>query len=116
MSLPRRILLVEDHWDSAEATAKLLRQMGHIVLLAPTLAAARGLIETQPFELILCDLNLPDGNGRELVPLARLHCPQARLVALTGDSHSGDGDGLADVGFDAHLVKPILPNSLLDHL
>jgi CheY-like chemotaxis protein len=98
-----RILIVEDHADSAAILARLLKATGHSSQTAPDAASARAMVASEPpFDLVLCDLSLPDGDGREL--MKSLHEQHAlRGVALSGH----DGPPPADCGFVGALCKPV---------
>jgi CheY-like chemotaxis protein len=69
------------------------------------LAAARA----EPFDLVLCDLGLPDLGGHELARRLRRHPrrDRMRLVAVSGFSQPAGRDRSLRAGFDAHLVKPM---------
>ncbi len=97
-----RILLVDDHEQTIRAMRSLLAAKGHQVTTAGTLADARRLCGAAPFDLMLCDLGLPDGDGRELAAVAR-DCG-VRAVAVTGYDRGG---GPEPDGFWAYLVKPV---------
>ncbi|MEO7725092.1 MAG: ATP-binding protein, partial [Chthoniobacterales bacterium] len=70
-SRPQRILLVEDHADTAAVLARLLRRMGHDVVHAATVETALQLAEREmpvsPLSLVMSDLGLPDGSGLDLM-------------------------------------------------
>jgi PAS domain S-box-containing protein len=108
---PLRILLVDDHQDTAESLALLLRQRGFEVVVAYTMASA---LEhaASGFDLLISDLGLPDGSGRELAKRLASGGP-IRAIALSG--YGGDADVAASraAGFRAHLVKPVEPARLL---
>src|SRR4029077_2537728 len=57
----RRILLVEDHVDTALALTRLLKLKGHDVRTASTVQAALTVFESGGVDLIVCDIGLPDG-------------------------------------------------------
>ena len=65
---PLRILVVEDHADTRQGMALFLGVLGHQARFAQGLQEALGLaaVEEEPFDLLLCDLQLPDGDGWEL--------------------------------------------------
>jgi len=108
--LPLRILLVEDHADTAEAMAELLRGQGHQVLVAGSvaqgLAAADSRGGAQGIDLLLSDLGLPDGSGHDLMrELARRY--GMRGIALSGYGMEEDVRKSMDAGFEKHLTKPV---------
>jgi hypothetical protein len=106
-----RLLLVEDHPDTADAMADLLRALGHEVRVAGTvaagLAAAKAALESgEGIDLVISDLGLPDGTGmdlmRELVARYGL-----RGIALSGYGTEEDVRRSLEAGFTRHLTKPV---------
>jgi PAS domain S-box-containing protein len=114
---PLSILLVEDHADTAEALADLLRDRGYDVTVAGSLAAARQAVavrDGQPgIDLVLSDLGLPDGSGHEL--MAELSGRYGlRGIALSGYGMEEDLRKSREAGFALHLTKPVSPRALED--
>ncbi|HEY5780163.1 MAG TPA: CHASE3 domain-containing protein [Terrimicrobiaceae bacterium] len=101
-----RVLLIEDHEDTAQVMRNVLRQMGHEVETCATVATACQKLEEQEFDIILSDIGLPDGTGIEFIKVARKIC-QTPAVALTGYGMAEDVDRCLQAGFDEHLTKPI---------
>ena len=67
-----RILVVDDETASARLAAHHLRVLGHAVTTAASLAEARGVLASPArFDLILADFELPDGDGSDMLALAR---------------------------------------------
>jgi CheY-like chemotaxis protein/anti-sigma regulatory factor (Ser/Thr protein kinase) len=114
-----RILLVEDHEGVAKACRRLLMSHGHFVVCVPSLAAATTVAERTTFDLVICDLSLPDGNGTDLP--SRLRSRFARLgprgelpaIAISGSVYEEDIARSLQAGFAAHLAKPFDEDSLL---
>ncbi|MBL8842797.1 MAG: response regulator [Planctomycetes bacterium] len=100
-----RIVLVEDDEDCAMALAFLLRHAGHAVVVAASCAEARAACATPP-DLLISDLDLPDGNGGELLR-ELLRAGPLVAVALSGFGSAEDHRRSRAAGFAAHLVKPI---------
>ena len=65
-----RVLVVEDDEGIAAGLALSLRQHGHALDQAGSVAAAWSMLQAEPFDLLLLDLGLPDGDGTELLRLA----------------------------------------------
>jgi PAS domain S-box-containing protein len=101
-----RLLLVEDHTDTARALTRLLGHRGFIVEAVPTVATALEAVERSHFDLLLCDLGLPDGTGIHLIEEVRKN-RQTPAIALTGFGMQQDIDRAIGAGFDAHLTKPV---------
>jgi HAMP domain-containing protein/signal transduction histidine kinase len=105
-----RILLVEDHEDTNRSLTNLLRRRGYHVQSASTLQSAVELGANGPFDVLISDLGLPDGNGIDLIQ--KLASRPLLAIALTGFGMEDDIRRSRDVGFQHHLVKPIDLNKL----
>ena len=101
-----RILVVEDHSDTLEALSRLLSHFGHEISLADTAENALNIIDSKEFDVVLCDIALPDGNGYDVVSEAKRKRP-VKAVALTGFSATEDIQRGKEAGFDFHLTKPV---------
>ena len=106
MGKGRRILLVEDHADTARVFARFLTSEGFVVSVAGTLAAAWRLGQEQRFDLLIADLQLPDGTGWSLLEEPSPLC-RTKAIAMTGYGREEDVKHSHRVGFIEHLVKPI---------
>ena len=104
---PVRILLVEDHDDTARIMKRLLKADGYEVDLAGNVAAALTLVEAQPFDLLLSDLGLPDGSGLDLMRAIRTKGLDLPGIALSGYGQENDFKQSREAGFAHHLVKPV---------
>lgn len=81
--MSKRILLVEDEAAVADYLGTFLQQEGFHVECAPTLALARSLLSNS-FDLIMLDLNLPDGTGDQLIPVIKQSQPGVPVLMVTG--------------------------------
>jgi len=102
----RRVLLVEDHADSARAAAELLGEVCDRVVVARSVSEALAAADVQPFDLVLSDLGLPDGTGFELMRILRER-HGLRGIAISGYGMDEDRRASEAAGFVDHLVKPI---------
>jgi CheY-like chemotaxis protein len=105
---PLRLLLVEDHPDSAELLAELLESHGHTVRIAATASDALALASEETFDLVVSDVGLPDLNGYELMQQLRDRFA-LKGIALTGMRETPTA---RDAGFVAYLTKPIALRTL----
>ncbi len=101
-----RLLLVEDHGDTARALARLLENRGFTTQIAPNVATALEAIGQEDFDLFLCDLGLPDGTGIDFIRNVR-QTRKTPAIALTGFGMQEDIERAQKAGFDAHLTKPV---------
>ena len=104
---PCRILLVEDHADTALMMQRLLARRGYVVTLATTLAEAQEAVQSRTFDLLLSDVGLPDGSGLDLMRTLASRSPKLPGVALSGYGMPDDKRRSLDAGFFAHLSKPV---------
>jgi len=100
-----RILLVEDDPDSAAALSMLLELHRHEVVVAATCHDALERIEPPP-DLLISDLDLPDGSGLELVREIR-RTRSIPALALSGHGSIDDVRRSREAGFQEHVVKPV---------
>jgi signal transduction histidine kinase len=104
-----RVLLVDDHRDTAESLAMLLRLTGHEVSLAHDSPAAMQVARVFQPEAVLLDMELPGADGyqvgRQLRRLAGLE--RVLLVGITGQDGEEEQGRAGEAGFDHFLVKPV---------
>jgi DNA-binding response OmpR family regulator len=103
-----RILVVDDHLDSAEMLCNLLDRIGYEASSSFTLADAKARCAAEPFDLLILDRDLPDGDGGDLLR----SCP-TRAIALTGHAYPRDVIASRDAGFLDHLNKPVMFDELV---
>jgi len=105
-----RLLLVEDHTDTATVLARMLGRSGYDVLHAGSVSEALAIAEREVqgagLHLVISDLGLPDGSGLDMMrELAGRY--GLRGVALSGYGMEGDREQSAAAGFARHLTKPV---------
>jgi DNA-binding response OmpR family regulator len=107
------ILIVDDEPVIRRVAQLALAAAGHEVVEAEDTASADQLIHStsRPFDLVLLDRTLPDGEGTALIPLIRRDSPETRILVV-----SGLGALDAGVGADGFLAKPFTRLSLLSAL
>ena len=101
-----RILVVEDHGDTLQALSRLLTHFGHEISVAEGAQSAQEIIDSKEFDVVLCDIALPDGDGYDLIAEVKRKRP-VKAVAITGFGTEEDIRRGKEAGFDFHLVKPV---------
>jgi len=106
-----RLIVVEDHADTAEGLKKLLKAVGYQVFVATDMASALSLASAVEFDLLLSDLALPDGDGWALMKQLSA-TRRIRAIAISAHSSPADMQRSAEAGFIEHLPKPLSPEKL----
>jgi PAS domain S-box-containing protein len=104
---PIRVLLVEDDVDTLEVTSALLRESHYQVVTADSVASARDSASHAAFDVLVSDINLPDGSGLDLMRELRASGKPVPGIALSGFGMREDVERARHAGFAAHLTKPI---------
>ncbi|WP_109313024.1 response regulator transcription factor [Ruegeria sp. AU67] len=101
-----KFLLVEDNLDLANAISSRMQLDGHVVDNAANLEDARAFVATEEYDLILLDIMLPDGDGREFLRQHRASRLDTPVIVLTARSQVSDRIGSLDLGADDYVTKP----------
>ena len=107
-----RILLVEDDASLSEVVRRLLHQEGHVVDVADSLRMAKAAITDHPYEVVLLDRMLPDGEGTALIFHARDAGVRTRFLILSALGDIQERVEGLDLGADDYVVKPFEPDEL----
>ncbi len=107
-----RILLVEDHDDTRELLALVLRDAGATITEANGVAAAIDALTRDPFSVLVSDIAMPDQDGYDLIRWLRSSAlPDSRrnmpAVAVTAFGATEDRANALREGFVEHLTKPV---------
>ena len=107
-----RVLLVEDDPNLSETVRRLLRKEGHVVDMADSLRMAKAAITDHPYEVVLLDRMLPDGEGTALIFHARDAGVRTRFLILSALGDIRERVEGLDLGADDYIVKPFEPDEL----
>ena len=114
------ILFVDDHGETRRAVARLLASEGYGVLTATTAASAKALLAAEPVDLLICDVDLPDGDGCELLAAARPNADAdggpprpVRGIAVSGHTDERHEKRCRSMGFAEYLCKPVVWGELI---
>jgi DNA-binding NtrC family response regulator len=106
MTVPTRILVVDDEAATARAIERMARHFGHEVVVADSLQSARARFDEQPFDVVLTDLHLGRDDGLELVRHVREHAPDVPVVLITGYATMDSAMEAIQAGAYDYLAKP----------
>ena len=101
-----RLLVVEDEPDLANALARGLRRKGYAVDIVLDGEQGWELAETNQYDLVLLDLNLPGMDGLDVCCRLRAAQPQLLILILTARSRLADKVSGLNLGADDYLTKP----------
>jgi PAS domain S-box-containing protein len=106
---PRRVLVVDDNQDAANALKLLLEVDGHEVRVANDGVSGLALAREYKPDYLLLDIGLPRLNGYDIAARVRGDplLKDTTIVAITGYGQLHDRARTAAVGFDYHLTKPV---------
>src|SRR5207245_8037717 len=102
-----RVLAVDDHVEGLLPFAEVLRLEGAVVDVAESAKAGLELLATNPYDLLISDLGMPEMDGYEFIAEIRSRPATRKLVALamSGFGRRADARRALEAGFDAHVPK-----------
>jgi len=112
----RRVLLIEDDPDQAALVRHWLQQCGHRVVVARTREAAMRAVERSDLDLVVADLELPDGSGLEVVKHAKAVSPDRPTIIVTAKGDMGLAVEALRHRVDDFIAKPLRKRAILDRV
>ena len=107
-----KVLYVEDHVDTREVITEVLIRQGFEIITAVDCKSGIALGASEAFDVLLCDIALPDGDGTEVADT--LHALKSfPAVAVTGHACNGRAQQLVLRSFDECLTKPFKMSDLI---
>ena len=113
---PLRVLLAEDNLVNQRLAVRILEKRGHSAVVAGNGKEVLRLLEREPFDLVLMDLEMPEMSGFEATAAIRArergtgrHIP---ILALTAHAMKGDRERCLAAGMDGYVAKPIQSREL----
>lgn len=114
LPVQRRVMIVDDHRDTADTLASMLELLGYDVRTAYDGGSAIAVAEQFRPDVMLMDIGMPRFNGFQVAQRIRAQpwAGQVVLIAVTAWDRDEDRKSSQDAGFDAHLCKPVDPEIL----
>ena len=106
------LLVVDDDRYIQSAMADYLRSLGHRTETASNCTEAIARMEEFPFEVVLCDVNLPDQDGFHLLQWGRENSPETSIILLTGFGTIESAVEAIRMGAFDYLTKPVIDEEL----
>jgi DNA-binding response OmpR family regulator len=110
-----RILLVDDNEALRFGFARYLEREHFIVHEAGSLTSARNLVSGEAFDALILDLDLPDGDGMDLLTDMKASNPDLPILVVSGSSRKAASE-CSSLGADGYLCKPISMQQLRSSL
>ena len=107
-----RILVVDDDRIILDSLSEFLSLEGYGVETATSFAEAMQVIHRRPVDLIICDINMPGGNGFELLHVVRDKWPETVVIMITGYGTIESAVEAIKMGAYDYLTKPIIDDEL----
>jgi len=111
-----KICLIEDDLELGRGLQSALQDAGQEVVWVRRILEAKNWVQDEPFDAILLDLGLPDGNGLELLRYFRSEGKTVPILVITARDSLEDRLSGLDLGADDYLVKPFVTTELLARL
>ena len=112
----RRSLVIDDDRLVRMNTRLVLEREGWLVDEAAGIAEAMALLQAQTYDLMICDITLPDGNGLDLLNHTHRLLPEMAVVLMTGSATGLSLEAALDAGAVALLEKPFPLGALVDEV
>jgi DNA-binding NtrC family response regulator len=112
MAKEKRILVVDDDKIILDSLCEFLSLEGYAASGAETLKAASAELQRHSYLLVIADINLPDGDGLELLDIVRRDCPQTVVIVITGYGTIESAVKAIKKGAYDYLTKPIVDDDL----
>ena len=101
-----KILLIEDEPDLRKAIKLFLHNEGHTIESADDYVKALEKINNYSYDCILVDVNLPKGNGLDIVKQLKVSNSKAGIIIISAKNSLDDKIEGLDIGADDYLPKP----------
>jgi len=113
-----KILIIEDNPENMQLIVYLLHAFGHIPIEAENGKIGLEIAQDELPDLILCDLQMPDMDGYEVIRRLKLDPKLAAVpvVAVTAYAMVGDRDKVLATGFNGYIPKPINPETFVKEI
>ncbi len=108
-----RLLVVEDSERLASLMVKILKNSGHVVDVADTVDMAHAAINFVDYDVVILDLSLPDGDGRDILKSLRQNKRDALVLVVTAKGDVVSRVQALNAGADDYVVKPVEGDELI---
>lgn len=109
----KKILLIEDDIAFCKMVSNFLSKNSYVVSTAYSASEAKNVVKESDFDLIMCDLRLPDSDGIELMSELKSNSPDIPVVLMTGYADVSTAVKAMKKGASDYISKPFVPEEVL---
>jgi two-component system response regulator PilR (NtrC family) len=113
MTQPITIFILEDNLDLVNLFAKTLNRPGYTVTTATDLTSARNVLDSARFNIFLCDMRLPDGDGIHLLREYQNQLQDFKTQVVVVSAEDQYREPCEALGIEFFLSKPVSPRMLI---
>ena len=106
MSAKARVLVVDDERSMQEFLEIFFRREGYDVITAGDVTSGTLCLENDEFDLVISDMQMPDGSGLDLLQVVREHCPDAATIMITAFASTDSAISAMKEGAYDYITKP----------
>jgi len=108
-----RVLVVDDDEAVRQLLGHIMEMGGYAYTLAASAKEARACLKDQDFDLILCDVKMPEESGIDLVQSILFDYPESAIMMLTAIDDPETARKAREIGTYGYIIKPFKPNELI---
>ena len=101
-----KILVIEDNAELLQDIKNFLEEEGNICEIAPNYKLAYDKIGIFPYDILIVDITLPDGNGLDIIKAVKKENIDAGIIIISAKNAVGDKIHGLEIGADDYLAKP----------
>src|SRR5690606_35713162 len=109
----QKILVIDDDRDMCLLLNRFLSKHGFEVIETNTSKKASELLETETFDLLLCDFRLDGGDGKTMLVKIKEKFPQVPVIIITGYSDIKIAVEVMKLGAYDYITKPLFPDEII---
>lgn len=112
VALAKRVLIIDDEADICLLLSGLLRRLGYQPTCAHFIEEGRQCLNSQRFDAVFLDLNLPDGLGFDLLPVIKEDQNEAKIIMISAFDGQAERRRATEQGADYFIGKPFTRRSV----
>jgi len=111
-----KILIVDDHPLILQSLTSIINdsRVGEVVATATTAKQCADLVATKHFDIVLLDINLPDGNGLDICKEIKTKYPQIKILAITSFNEFTIIRKMIENGASGYILKNSMPEEVVE--